>query len=458
MALPAEQKVRKFALISRIAVFVVQVVANAVIPDHNAGVFNPPAEQDKTILDDIITFLFAGYRRWDSEYFLHIAEHGYTYENCLAFFPLFPLTVRVVANSLLYPLQWFATYSNVLLVSAVFINLYCFVKSAEMLYHLGKAILNHESLAYKACLMYCINPASVFFSVAYSESMFAWITFTGMQRFDGNTRNGSFWFAVTTSIRANGLINMGYLWHRKLGEYIRLVPGLRGLSLKDKIMVGNVVFWMICTIPLVLYSILCIAPFLLVQYFAYTQFCTGNKADGIPQNILEYGTARGYTIMGVGPPPLWCKWTIPLSYSHVQNSHWDVGFLRYFEVKQVPNFLLASPMIVICMLTALRYISKNLKYSITLGLGRKSYIHKKSDASVPDLKDTGFDSEKCLPYVLHMLAMVIFGFFFMHIQVVTRFIASSCPVIYWYVAMVPFFNVNIFRSHFSMCTYLGPIF
>ncbi|CAH1787387.1 unnamed protein product [Owenia fusiformis] len=305
-----------------------------------------------------------------------------------------------------------------------------------MLYHLGKAILNHESLAYKACLMYCINPASVFFSVAYSESMFAWITFTGMQRFDGNTRNGSFWFAVTTSIRANGLINMGYLWHRKLGEYIRLVPGLRGLSLKDKIMVGNVVFWMICTIPLVLYSILCIAPFLLVQYFAYTQFCTGNKADGIPQNILEYGTARGYTIMGVGPPPLWCKWTIPLSYSHVQNSHWDVGFLRYFEVKQVPNFLLASPMIVICMLTALRYISKNLKYSITLGLGRKSYIHKKSDASVPDLKDTGFDSEKCLPYVLHMLAMVIFGFFFMHIQVVTRFIASSCPVIYWYVAMV----------------------
>lgn len=37
--------------------------------------------------------------RWDALYFLHIAEHGYIYEQETAFFPLMPLLSQLLTHS-----------------------------------------------------------------------------------------------------------------------------------------------------------------------------------------------------------------------------------------------------------------------------------------------------------------------------------------------------------------------
>ena len=63
----------------RITVFIdslyFQVIFNTIIPDHNAGVFNPPSSTNTnsgTSLDGLIQVLYGGLGRWDAVYFTHI--------------------------------------------------------------------------------------------------------------------------------------------------------------------------------------------------------------------------------------------------------------------------------------------------------------------------------------------------------------------------------------------------
>lgn len=43
--------------------------------------------------------LLNAFLRWDALYFLHIAEHGYVYEQETAFFPVMPLISRFLTNT-----------------------------------------------------------------------------------------------------------------------------------------------------------------------------------------------------------------------------------------------------------------------------------------------------------------------------------------------------------------------
>ena len=63
-----------------------------------------PLQNTSRPLDSAVTFLTSGLTRWDGQYFLHIANNGYSYENTLAFFPLYPVTIRAVAD-ILYWMQ-----------------------------------------------------------------------------------------------------------------------------------------------------------------------------------------------------------------------------------------------------------------------------------------------------------------------------------------------------------------
>ena len=63
-----------------------------------------PLQNSSRPLDSAVTFLTSGLTRWDGQYFLHIANNGYSYENTLAFFPLYPVTIRAVAD-ILYWMQ-----------------------------------------------------------------------------------------------------------------------------------------------------------------------------------------------------------------------------------------------------------------------------------------------------------------------------------------------------------------
>ncbi|ESN97415.1 hypothetical protein HELRODRAFT_85515, partial [Helobdella robusta] len=409
-----------------LVLFFFQAVFNYMIPDHKADVFNPP--HTTNISNTFVSVLFDGLtNRWDAIYFIHIAEHSYTFENTLVFFPLFPLIVKLLTFSLFYPFTFFLSIRNVLQIVAVLINFILFILSALTLYKFGLAVLKNEHLSYRAAQLFCVNPASIFFSAAYSESLFSLLTFAGLLKLQSNkVLHASILFGLSAATRSNGLVNMGFI------VYYFLHFHLKAILKFDLSFCHNLLLFFI-------YIFLCCSWFIFYQLFAYIIYCEVNKShfkNLITNELRNYGKEKGYFTLGDSPSPPWCKLTVPISYSSIQNSHWNLGFLKYYQVKQLPNFFLASPMLFICFYLVLTYFKNRFYRSVFLEMMPRCLIKKltndyelKSKYSLHDVT-----KKEILVHVCHIFFLTIFALFFMHIQVITRLICSSCPVVYWFLA------------------------
>ena len=227
---------------SRLAILGVSVLANLVIPDHDAGVFlwtTDPEVTGPTLCDRLVGFLTDGLTRWDGQYFLHIANHGYTYENTLAFFPAYPGLVRFVSEVLHwlqvdYGLLHF--YSS-LKLAGVLLNIGLFALAALALHELSRKVLKDEYLAYKSTLIFCINPASVFFSATYSESLHALLSFAVMTRVErGFSFKLGILLALSTATRSNGLLNAGFVAYKgKIGPVVPISSSMQIIRISIKI-------------------------------------------------------------------------------------------------------------------------------------------------------------------------------------------------------------------------------
>jgi hypothetical protein len=100
--------------------------------------------------------LFGTFAQWDSVWFLHIAEFGYDSEQVAAFFPLYPLVVRVVGE---------VTRSDV--VAAVLVSLAAAAVAAVLLKRIAGTALGRDSV-----LLLALYPIAYVFTSAYSEGLF----------------------------------------------------------------------------------------------------------------------------------------------------------------------------------------------------------------------------------------------------------------------------------------------
>lgn len=105
--------------------------------------------------------LAAPFARWDSVWYLAIAQGGYGHDTArTAFFPLYPLLIRGVG---------LAIGSDV--VAGVLISLAAFSVALALLYRLAQLELDGE-LARITVMLVAFCPMSYFFSAVYSESLF----------------------------------------------------------------------------------------------------------------------------------------------------------------------------------------------------------------------------------------------------------------------------------------------
>ena len=142
---------------SRAAIWVVAVIT-VVFFERD---LNPGGEWDSPRLHELGTVIDV-WARWDSDWFLKIAEEGYSWPSSTpAFLPLYPFLVAVLGFVLLgHPL-----------LAGVIVSLVAGSAAFVLLYRLAAAKLG-AAAAQRTVLFLALAPTSLFFGAVYSESLF----------------------------------------------------------------------------------------------------------------------------------------------------------------------------------------------------------------------------------------------------------------------------------------------
>ncbi|KAI9091348.1 hypothetical protein K1719_028159 [Acacia pycnantha] len=381
---------------------------------------------------------------WDSVYFVRIAQCGYEYEQSYAFLPLLPICISFLSHTVFVPLIPLIGERAVLAVCGYLINNVAFVFAALYFYKLSATILKDSEVSLLASILFCFNPASIFYSSIYTESLYAFLSFGGLYHLiSGGNSLAVIFLALSGFARSNGVLNAGYFCYQTMHQAYDAVFQKRQASLSLLVVISGA-FQSACIF----------APFIAFQAYGYHNMCVGRSHDEVRP---------------------WCKARVPLLYNYIQSHYWGVGFLRYFQLKQLPNFLLATPILSLAFCLIYCYAKSRPQCFFSLGLqismeqknfGAEFPSDDVSRSNVATTQETssvnveerwnlrrrrkvvqqddtdvhiesepsaqlGYLSASVLPFVLHLVFMAGTAFLVMHVQVATRFLSAS-PPLYWF--------------------------
>lgn len=123
--------------------------------------------------------------------------------------------------------------------------------------------------------------------------------------------------------------------------------------------------------------------------------------------------------------PSWCNRRLPLIYAHVQSHYWNVGFMRYWTMQQLPNFLIAAPVLLLLFFSSTTHILRVFPHQVSPRSTSESTIVS------PML------TLSLLPHAIHAFIFTCMLLFASHTQIILR-LASSMPFTYWSAARLFF--------------------
>ncbi|GFH45070.1 hypothetical protein CTEN210_01544 [Chaetoceros tenuissimus] len=234
------------------------------------------------------------------------------------------------------------TFEALIVLSSFLWNAVCFTIAALAIHELTYAILLYSqkeicqeserktvlSLANMTAVAFVLNPANVFFISCYSEATFSCMTFTGTAL-----------FMLASYTRSNGSLIAIFIFIHLSAKILTFIKDKKGL----------------------------------LNHF---RCCLGYLLLYTPQMILiitpiYYHEKRGIAFHCVQDyRPAWCdildQSTPNFSlYGYVQNKHWNVGLFRYWTLAQIPNFILASPILCLGSLGVTCWIKASVnKYKV----------------------------------------------------------------------------------------------
>eukprot|EP00040_Diaphanoeca_grandis_P032462 m.196728 g.196728 ORF g.196728 m.196728 type:complete len:571 (+) comp32631_c0_seq3:180-1892(+) len=483
------------AVVSRLFVVAFAIICNLLIPDHNANVKVYAASQFGTSSAPSILQTFT---RWDSAQFLTIAEYGYGEESSHAFFPLWPNLLRVTVDQMgTRFLDWMTYQEQFVFVGVVLANV-CFVFATIALYELGILVMNDSRISFHSCILLCLNPANIFMTTTYSESLYMATSFTGLfllLHSRAKSDFSSFRASCKTTIEFCGAL-----------VFLAAASATRSVGLTNGI---------IATWPLVCWGVTRIS--LPVKPKDQATSTTNLGVEGCVLGavvVATWGPLMWHDMNGVaqfcggisttGEPPLWCTASAhPSLYAHVQRKYWNVGPFLYWELKQIPNFILVFPVVIIgvdvvvAMLKhvferfqsiqlalpktkqgGLRRFTKNIEILATVltpkGWGLTSHVLTKSTDATTSTNTSSSSRMiytaqgtrlplSTIPYVAVWVALTVAGVVVYNVQVTTRVVFASCPAIYWHLSLLlldpqtPRQKKRLIVMYLGVYNVLGPL-
>ncbi|KZT68265.1 glycosyltransferase family 76 protein [Daedalea quercina L-15889] len=329
--------------------------------------------------------------RWDAFHFSHIARHGYVYEYEWAFLPGAPLVMQTVARLLRFiwsldPDKTQLLSYDELLLGGMLATLSC--SSAITLYWLTLKHLRSANVAFLTSLLSLFPSSPVTLRLApYTEPFFTYFSYQGMLHCaNAQWLLATGCFALAAMFRSNGVMLAGFIiWGMLIEPYLAM----------RKIAIGTLFYSVALTAAIFL-------PFVWHQYSAYLAFCA--TATTAP----------------------WCSHIPPLIYDYVQGKYWNVGFLRYWTLQQLPNFLIAAPPLALLLAYSTQYLWRALLPRLGASLTRRSSSDK--DWNLPPASP--FFAPSIAPHAIHAFILTLALLFAAHTQIILR-LAASMPFTYW---------------------------
>ncbi|GMR53540.1 hypothetical protein PMAYCL1PPCAC_23735, partial [Pristionchus mayeri] len=399
-----------YATFSRIAVFALQLIFSSF--DFSTDAFKGVQETETWI-----GRLFRGFVRWDALQFVHVAEYGYVFEHSLAFFPCFPTVIHAISNLINgLSMGLICTHSS-LLITALLINFVAFLFSTLLVYKISLILTSSTKISLISALLFSINPASIFFSSIYTESLYCTLSLLGIYiLLSSRSSNSALLFAAlifagSFLTRSNGILNIGYILFYGLLHLL----GPRGNRIWDRS-----IFVQLREIG---YRILAIGSAIIFIVFALRihsirqtdRFCS-ESLHNLSQSILDLGRRANLSILGTPVP--WCSQSsliYPPFYTSIQRRYWDVNLFGYWTMHKMPCFLLAAPALFFTFYSTIRVLNRLRINGMEWGL------------------DSHGDS---LPFALHSVALALPALLVYNVEVFTRIVFSSSPFLYIELARV----------------------
>lgn len=391
-------KVFLICLSSRLLVFVVQLFANLALPDHSSkDAYIAPQKSmfSRSGLDVLLQdYIFSGLNHWDGQWFLSIAVTGtYQEEQQLVFLPLFPLIVFYASKIICWISFGLINPVSAVMVASFIINLLTFCSAGLALFTLTLMCMPCDHLfAEETILWFAYNPASIFFTATYSESIYCALTFAALAAlYSKRIVLSAVLFAFSTLTRSNGLLNAGFLLYQLLSLFFQ----------QKRLITTSVSFVLIS-----LSVLISIGPFYWYQReWIPSTFCPGASFCSNVSLIMRSPATTSSSLLSINSF---------LPYTSLQKTYWKQGLFNFYHWRQIPNFLLALPVIALVSAITLDFCFTCINSSRNLlnhNLNQKKLL---------------------LPFVLHAFFLVLVSVMFLHIQIATRLIFSSTPLIYWY--------------------------